>query len=181
MNDTKVVIYRFLNPAAQMTRFVTHADYRALEEAKREAGAAVFFWNEKYRKAQEELAALRVRHEMVRQCCMDETVRATRLLGELKEIERNHSDLIVSFEELTAACEEEFGCDEIGSEGGYLFEDDETVSDPDTSITFGMIRRARKAITSHNLSLSEASKCAACDGVNTYDPSGGFCKECQGV
>lgn len=76
MNESKVVRYEpeikyeglgHMSKSTMMEynngTFVTHADYRALEE---------------------ELAALRGQYEMVRQCCMDETVRATRLMGDLE-------------------------------------------------------------------------------------------------
>ncbi len=92
MNGVKILKY-FDRMNTREIDVVTHADYRALEEDRdmwfRDHGII----EAELREAREELAALRVRHEMVRQCCMDETVRATRLMGDLEELKKKADEL----------------------------------------------------------------------------------------
>lgn len=57
------------------------------------------------------------------------------------------SSLYEALRVLTNACYDEFGCDDRDEDGEYVFDGEDTVSDPDCAITFGMLRKARAALS----------------------------------
>lgn len=77
-----------------------YANYRALEELRASDAECLSKVNEllqaENHELKKELAALRGQYEMVRQCCMDETVRATRLMGDLDDLRKKSDSLVVA-------------------------------------------------------------------------------------